>query len=131
MSVLRHWKIIIGLLVVFVAGLAIGSATTVGLIQGAYRQRMDPATWTPRTLAWLERDVQISASQAEQLRPEVDKSMRQMNELRTETNERRKQIFGELFGEIAKHLTQPQRERLEAAIRKAVARQAAAEATPP
>jgi hypothetical protein len=131
MSLPRHWKIVLGLLIVFVAGLAIGSAATVGVIQRAYRQRMDPGTWTPRTMAWLDRDVQISSSQAAQVRPIVENSMQEINELRLEANQRRKQIFGELFGKISKYLTEPQRARLEAAIRQAIARQAANEATTP
>ena len=82
-------------------------------------------------MAWLEHDVQISAAQAEALRPEVEKTMRQLNELRLEANQRRKQIFGEMLARISQDLTGPQREKLQTAVQQAIARQAAAAETSP
>ncbi len=122
MNPLKHWKTILGLIVVFGAGLLIGSIVTTRAIQNHIRQRQDPATWTPRTLEWLSSDVQITPEQVSQLRPIVERSMSEMAELHTRTEAERKQLFARLFTEIHEQLSEPERERLQAAIQRAIAK---------
>ena len=125
MSLFRHWKIISGLLAVFVAGLMIGGIVTLRVIQKNFRERMDSTTWTPRTLAWLHKEVRITDQQEAEVRPAVERAMRQLAELKTQVDRQRKQAFAKMFVDISQYLTEPQRERLRLRIREAVENEAA------
>jgi hypothetical protein len=125
MSCFRHWKIIAGMSAVFVAGLLIGGIVTLRVVQKSIRERMDPTTWTPRTLAWLHKELQITDQQEAEVRPAIERAMRQLAELKTQVDGQRKQTFAEMFVEISQHLTEPQRERLRKRLREAAASEAA------
>ncbi|HEX4129856.1 MAG TPA: hypothetical protein VHZ24_07420 [Pirellulales bacterium] len=116
MNPLRHWKLMLGLATVFVAGMAIGAALTVGAIQRTIRDRANPETWSPRTMAWLRDEVHVTPDQESQLRSIVDQSMRDLLSLRNEAEERRRAIFAGMIAEIAPLLTDAQSEALRESI---------------
>src|SRR6185437_4411054 len=118
---MKRLKTIALLLAVFVAGLLIGGVVTVRIIQRQHRERMNSATWTPRTMAWLESTLQLSPEEASKIRPLVVRSMEKMAELRGRVDRERKQLFGEMFAEIAPQLTDEQRRQLQEAVRVAAA----------
>ena len=97
------------------AGLVVGGVVTVRIIQHQYRDRMNSATWTPRTMAWLQSTVHLTSGQEAKIRPVVENSMKKIADFRTRVEHERRQLFGELFAEVATHLTDEQRERLEQA----------------
>jgi hypothetical protein len=117
----RAWKVWLGLAVVFVAGLVIGSALTVGAIQRNYRERMNPENWTPRTLAWMGAELKLRPDQESAVRPIVEKSMTEMRAMRDETEQHWRTIVGKLLTEVAPQLDEPQREHLREVVKQAAA----------
>ncbi len=122
MSGWKYAKTIAWLLAVFVAGLLIGGVVTVRVVQHQYRERMNTATWAPRTMAWLESTLRLTSEQKSLIRPVVAHSMEKMAELQSCAASERKQLFGEMFIEVATHLTDEQRQHLHQAIQEAVAK---------
>lgn len=118
MSLLRHWKTVLGLLVVFVAGVAIGGIGTVRIVMRVHADKMNSANWTPRTLAWLKTEAQLTPEQESLARPSVEKMTHELIDLRTEAEARRDQVIGEMLVDVGGRLTPEQQERLKAAVRK-------------
>jgi hypothetical protein len=123
MSRWKYVKTVAWLAAVFVAGAVIGSVVTVRVIQHQYRQRMNSATWTPRTMAWLTTTLRLSAEQDSKIQPVVERSMEKVASMRSRVESDRKQIFGEMFTDLAVHLTEEQRQQLQEAIHKALAKE--------
>ena len=123
MSGWKYAKTIAWLLAVFAAGLVVGGVVTVRVIQHQYRERMNAATWTPRTVAWLQTTLRLSPEQESQIQPVVERWMEKMVGLRTRVVDERKQLFGHMFAELATHLTDEQRQQLQRAIQEAVAKE--------
>ena len=121
MSGWKYVKTIAWLLAVFVAGLLVGGVVTVRVVQHQYRERMNSATWMPRTMTWLESTLRLTSDQELRIRPVVETSMEKMAELRTRVAAERKQLFGDMFVELATHLSDDQRRQLQHAIQEAVA----------
>jgi hypothetical protein len=125
MSMLKHWRTIVGLVVVFAAGLAIGGIVTLRIVHQSYLERMNPASWTPRTLAWLRSEIHIDDRQEAEIRPCVERAMHGLADLKARVDEERKGAFVAMFTEIAPQLTEPQRERLKQRLRESAAKDAA------
>lgn len=113
----RHWKTVAGLLVVFAAGAVIGGVGTIRIVQRAVADKMNAATWTPRTLQWLRQEAKLTPEQESLIRPSVEKMTQELIELRSEAEARRREIFGRTLIAAAVHLSPPQQELLRAAIR--------------
>jgi uncharacterized membrane protein len=122
MSGWKHVKTVAWLLAVFVAGLVVGGVVTVRVVQHQYRERMNSATWTPRTMAWLDTTLKLSPEQESKIRPVVERSMEKMAGLRSRVEADRKHLFGDMFGELSTHLTDEQRQQLHRAIQEAIAK---------
>jgi len=112
MSMLRNWKIALGLLVVFLAGMTIGSVGTLRWIQKRYEERANPDNWGPRTIAWLRTDLHLTPEQESQIRPRVDRAVGELVTLRDNADKDRKAIFHRMLGEVAQYLTPAQRDQL-------------------
>lgn len=122
MSWLRSWKTVLGLLVVFAAGALFGAVGTLGAIRKEYRSRMDPTTWTPRTMTWLRDAGGLSPAQEDAIRPDVAAAVKKLAELKTSAEMERKGVLAEMFGEILPKLEPPQREKLTQAVKAAAAK---------
>jgi hypothetical protein len=122
MSWLRHWKTMLGLVVVFAAGVVFGVVGTVNAIKKDYARRMDPATWTPRTVSWISDAGGLTPSQEKAIRPDVAETVADLTKLKTEAEAQRKMILTALFAEILPKLDPPQREKLTQAVKDAAAK---------
>lgn len=120
MSLLRSWKTILGLVVVFAAGVLIGMVGTAGAIKKEFHHRMDSTTWAPRTLAWIAEAGGLTPSQEDKIRPDVESAVKQLVELRTSAEQERKAILASLFADVLPKLDPPQREKLTQAVKDAV-----------
>ncbi len=123
MSWLRSWKTMLGLLVVFAAGVLFGVVGTVGAIKKEYRSRMDPTTWTPRTMTWIRDAGGLTTAQEDTIRPDVAAAVKKLTELKRSAEMERKGVLGEMFGEILPKLEPPQREKLIEAVKTAAAKE--------
>lgn len=122
MSLLRSWKTILGLLVVFVAGGVIGVVGTLGAIRKEYRLRMDPATWQPRAMVWLSKSAGLTSVEQQKIEPDVALAVRKMAALKKSAEMERDGVLAEMFGEILPKLTPEQQEKLIAATKAAAAK---------
>lgn len=120
MSLFRHWKTILLVALVFVAGAACGAVGTVRAIQREYRNKLDETTWTLCTLEWLRKAASLTVAQEEEIRPIVDDAMMQMKELRDDGEAKRKSIVKELLLAVAIKLPEPQQEQLKRSIMEAM-----------
>jgi hypothetical protein len=120
---MRRVKTIAGLLAVFVAGLVVGGVVTVRIIQHQHRERMNSANWTPRTMTWLESKLKLSPEQQSKVQPVVERSMKKIADFRSRVEDERRQLFGEMFAEVAMLLTDDQRQQLERGIREAISKE--------
>jgi hypothetical protein len=119
MSWFRSWKTILGLIVVFAAGVLFGVAGTAGVIKKEFARRMDSTTWTPRTLAWITEAGSLAPSQVDKIRPDVESAVADLVKLRTEADEQRKGILASMFADVLPKLDPPQREKLTQAVKQA------------
>ncbi len=106
------WKTMVGLAAVFVAGVVVGGALTIGAVQRQIKQRADSDTWTPRTLAWFETELKLSARQRDEILPLVEENTRRMIALRSEGEQRWRESMGQLLTEVAGLLDEAQRAEL-------------------
>lgn len=113
----RYWKTILGLVAVFVAGIAIGGIGTVRMVKRVVADRMDSTKWTSRTLSWLHDEVQLTPEQESAARPAVEKMTHEFIDLRAEAEGRRREIYGRMLLDVAAHLTPDQQQRLKSAIK--------------
>lgn len=125
MSLLRHWKTILLVLVVFVAGLFCGAAGAVRAIQREYRNKLDETTWVPRTLDWLRDAASLTREQETKVRPIVEAAIARMKELRDESEAERKGIVKDLLIAVALELPKEQQEQLRRAAEAAAAKPSA------
>lgn len=119
MSWLRSWKTILGLLVVFAAGMLFGVVGTAGAIKKEFARRTDSTTWTPRTLAWITEAGGLTPSQVDTIRPDVEAAVEKLVELRSTAEQERTGILALLFAEVLPKLEPPQREKLTQAVKNA------------
>lgn len=122
MFLLRRWRTLLAILVVFLAGTAFGVVGTIGAIRKEFAARMDAKSWTPRTLDWLRRSADLSPLQEEKIRPEVERSVAELKELRDSADQERKAIIARLLRDVALEIDPPQREKLIAAAQAAAAK---------
>lgn len=106
------WRLTLGLVIVFLAGLAIG------LFAGAFHaRRVFVARHGPLMAGHmrehLRHELHLSPDQFEKIAPMIDRSAEQLEEIRRVTSGRVEETMDESRREIAPLLTAEQRERLE------------------
>jgi hypothetical protein len=114
MNLLRHWKILLGLL-----GLVLVSGLTGGLIgRRAARQQLearnDPATWNEHVSREFDRLVKPTPEQEPRLQAHLDQAVRELQTIRGETIARSTNVIWHLVAEIEQELTPEQRRAFEA-----------------
>ncbi len=106
------WRLALGLIVVFLAGLALG------LFAGAFHaRRVFVAHHGPlmagRMREHLRHELHLTSEQLAKIAPLVDRSAGQLEEIRRQSSRRVAETIDESRREIAPLLTPEQRERLE------------------
>ncbi|MBL9090036.1 MAG: hypothetical protein JNL96_02350 [Planctomycetaceae bacterium] len=122
MSLLRYWRALLALSVVFVAGIVVGGVGTVRYIQREYRAKLDDSTWAPRTLDWLRTAAALTPEQERQIEPIVHDAIEQMKELRDSSEAQRRGVVKELLTAVAVSLPDEQRAKLVQAAKEAEAK---------
>ncbi len=109
---LRRLKILVGLLVVFIAGAAVGGVAVARGVQKKVAEKADSSKWEPSTMAWLRKDLGLTAEQEEKVRPIVHESMEEMKSFRDRVEAERKTITWGMMVRVSEELTPGQREKL-------------------
>jgi hypothetical protein len=106
----RFAKVGASLLVIFVAGLVIGGLLAVGWIKREADARRNPQNWTPRTLVWLQKELNLTPTQIEAVRPKIDNSMSELKVLQDNLRTESGRIAYRMFDAIVPDLSPAQQE---------------------
>jgi hypothetical protein len=112
-----------GMLVVFVAGIVVGGAGTLRLVQQRYEERMNPENWEPRTMTWLSQELELTPQQHEQVRPAVRQAVADLSAFSDRADEDRRAILGRMLVQVSQQLTPTQQDRLREMIQQSQAKQ--------
>ncbi|MEN9575507.1 MAG: hypothetical protein RL514_3362 [Verrucomicrobiota bacterium] len=110
MSWLRHWKVILALLGLFLLGAATGTFITLKVVKRYIEARTNPERMSQSLLQEYQRRLRLTPEQAEKIRPILQRTGREMWELRTEMAGRTLQVIRLSHEEIAVELQPEQRE---------------------
>lgn len=110
MSWLRHWKVILALTGLFLLGVATGVVGTLKVVKRFIESRTNPERVSQSMLSEYQRRLRLTPAQAERIRPILQRTGREMWELRTEMSGRTLQVIRLAHDEIAGELTPEQRE---------------------
>ncbi|MFZ4765378.1 MAG: hypothetical protein ACOYMN_10530 [Roseimicrobium sp.] len=85
MSLLRHWKLVLGLMAIFGAGVGTGAVGTVVLLQRIFTRPEPAKRWADSRLGELEARLKLSPQQKEKLRPIIEDASQRFREIGAET----------------------------------------------
>lgn len=106
-----------GLLLIFVAGIVVGSAGTLRFVQKRHEERMNPQNWEPRTMAWLNQELELTPPQQDQVRPAVQAAVADLVQLRDRADKERRATLHQMLRQVFQHLTPTQQDKLQDMIR--------------
>lgn len=113
MTIRPTWKIALCLLAIFVAGLAIGSVGTVGIIRHKLRQNAADASKVAQgVMKRLQAELSLTPEQVEKVRPAIARASEQIRVFQIEILFRAHRLFVEAEADINPHLDDRQRSRL-------------------
>ncbi|MFM8468648.1 MAG: hypothetical protein ACKODH_01560 [Limisphaerales bacterium] len=110
MNWLRHWKVVLALCALFVLGAATGSVITLKVVKRVIEARTNPERMSQNLLGEYQRRLKLTPEQADKIRPILQRTGREMWDLRTEMSGRTFQVIRLSHEEIAAELTPEQRE---------------------
>ena len=93
MKIFTHWKVIVAIVLVFVAGIVSGSVLTVVHFKHAFERALSVENWTSETMKILQKDLKLTAEQQPKVRAIVQ-----------ETGQQFKQTFHEAINVSATNL---------------------------
>ena len=109
-----RWKLISGLLLVFILGILVGSLTT-----GLYvKHRLTPFVKDPKTrkafiMRKLEEELQLTATQKRKIEPIVEQMIEKRREYYRNNRPQIRKIMDQGFDQIEEQLTDNQKEKLD------------------
>jgi hypothetical protein len=118
---LRHWKMILGLMAIFAAGVGTGAVGMVMIIVKAVSSPVVNHRWTDERLADLDRKLVLTPEQKAKIRPIVLSAAERFRALGNETFEKLLAAADQTYEEVARELTPEQRVELEKMRPQAVA----------
>jgi len=77
MRILRHWKTILALVLVFIAGGVMGSVLTTFHFKRAFEQGFRVERWTAMTMDFLQKKLKLTPEQQPRVRAIVEDTMQQ------------------------------------------------------
>jgi Spy/CpxP family protein refolding chaperone len=106
-----RWRITLGLLLVFFAGMATGVFAGAWHAHQAFARGHDDRL-AERMRARLTRDLNLTPDQLQQVGPILDDTARRLQEIRAESGRRVSETLKQSHEQLATHLTPEQREEL-------------------
>ena len=110
MSWLRHWKVVLALTALFLLGAATGTVITLKVVKRVIEGRTNPERMSQSLLQEYQRRLRLTPEQIERIRPILQRTGREMWELRTEMAGRTFQVIRLSHEEISAELLPEQRE---------------------
>lgn len=81
MSILRHWKMILGLLALFTAGLVAGMLLAVGGIMKMVKHQARPEVWVKARVGEMDRALKLNPEQREKVKPILEEAAGRVREI--------------------------------------------------
>lgn len=113
MSVLRHWKILLSLVAIFIVGGITGSLLTARLVKKALAKRANWESWSVATLEQFQKRLQLTPEQVEKLRPVFAQRTEDYKRIRNNMVSDVLKVIQETNEQVEKELTPEQMERFE------------------
>jgi hypothetical protein len=108
MRLLRRWKLILGLMAIFVAGVGTGGVGVILLLQRVFTTPVANQRWTEDRLVDLEKKLKLTPEQKEKLRPVVAGTVARFRTLGGETFEKIRAAADQVHAEVSRELTPEQ-----------------------
>ena len=108
------WTLIIGFLLVFVAGGMTGAFFGASHARHLFFEPPQPGVMGERMRERLRRELSLTPEQMAKISPIIDKTAAQLEQIRHETGQRVHELFMEAHREMAAHLSDEQRATLQA-----------------
>ncbi|MGB0581904.1 MAG: hypothetical protein ACPGVU_19590 [Limisphaerales bacterium] len=109
-GLLRHWKIVLSLALIFIAGAVTGSVVTFKIVKQVVNARTNPDQWSGRILREYRDRLQLTPVQIERIKPRMMEAGRELKDTRSEFTQAYGQIFRRVHTEIYEELRPEQRE---------------------
>ena len=113
MTLLRHWKLILGLLAIFVAGIFTGVILTVGGIKRVVTLQANQERWVKSRLTELDHGLKLSTEQKSKITPALEQSSEKFKGIVRESFVKVIQLVGDTHQTINKELTPDQQKTFE------------------
>jgi hypothetical protein len=110
MRFLRHWKMVMGLMAIFGAGVGTGGIGTIVALRRIFTRPQPQETWVNARLGDLERRLKISPEQKQRIRPIVESASLRIRDIGGDSYERIMSVAQETLVEISRELTPEQQD---------------------
>jgi len=121
---MRKWKMVSGLLAIFLSGILIGSVGTGIYVRHVIRARVDALVRGDRSMAVqlvmerLTRSLGLNAEQRAAIEPIVQEAARKIRAIRAKLRPEFMEVFLQTSGKIKAHLTKEQRKKIDRLTRR-------------
>ena len=109
MRLFRHWKMVVGLMAIFGAGVGTGGIGTVVALHRIFTRPQPQDTWVNARLGDLERHLKITPEQKQRIRPIVQSAGMRIRDIGGDSYERIVAVAEETLEEVSRELTPEQR----------------------
>jgi hypothetical protein len=113
MNSIARWKIVVSLVVIFLAGSITGALFTIAIAKHEVRRQSDPTQWFQLTMQRWKTRLRLTPAQEEKLKPIVQETVEELRTLRASDLRQTDEILARSRTRIEPELTPEQRVRLQ------------------
>jgi hypothetical protein len=113
MNSIARWKIVVSLVVIFLAGSITGALFTIAIAKHEVRRQSDPTQWFQLTMQRWKTRLRLTPAQEEKLKPIVQETVEELRTLRASDLRQTDEILARARTRIEPELTPEQRVRLQ------------------
>ncbi len=113
MNSIARWKIVVSLVVIFLAGSITGALFTIAIAKHEVRRQSDPTQWFQLTMQRWKTRLRLTPAQEEKLKPIVQETVEELRTLRASDLRQTDKILARARTRIEPELTPEQRVRLQ------------------
>jgi hypothetical protein len=113
MNSIARWKIVVSLVVIFLAGSITGALFTIAIAKHEVRRQSDPTQWFQLTMQRWKTRLCLTPAQEEKLKPIVQETVEELRTLRASDLRQTDEILARARTRIEPELTPEQRVRLQ------------------
>ena len=111
MNILRHWKIMLCLAAIFVAGAVSGSMLTLRLVRKAAGRNLNPDGWASTAMQAYRKKLKLSPEQITKIQPAMDQAAQEIKAVGGNTRMEIFSVVVQMNDRVARELT-PEQQRL-------------------